>query len=59
MVTDESEKIHGDKLETHNDPENEKPGAVPEDPLVIPPAQQRLTETSVKIHGDKLERPTK
>jgi len=59
MLTDESEKIHGDKLETHKDPQNENASAVAKDPLVIPPAQEHPTDPSVKIHGDKLERRTK
>ena len=55
MLADESEKIHGDKLEPHNERQNDKVSTAPEDPLVIPPAQEHPTEASVKIHGDKLE----
>jgi hypothetical protein len=55
MLTDESEKIHGDKLETHKDRQNDTRSAAPQDALVIPDAQEHPTEASLKIHGDKLE----
>lgn len=55
MPTDESAKLHGDKLESHEDRHAETSTAPTPEDLAIPAPEEHPMAESVKIHGDKLE----
>lgn len=55
MPTDDSAKLHGDKLEESEDHARQPSNMPARDKMEIPSPQEHPTSASVKIHGDKLD----
>lgn len=55
MPTEESAKLHGDKLESHEDRDAETNTKTTQDDLAIPEPKEHQAAESMKLHGDKLE----